>query len=160
MTWEFVNFNKLYDRTKFDCGSSELNDYLKTKISKDVERRANVPLYAINSKNEVIGFYTLSSGSVQFQNFPEKLKNKIAPYPVSIARIGRLAVDVSMKGKGLGKELLFHALDRIEDVSKSIGIRAVIVDAKDKKAEDFYLKYGFEFLQNTTSSSRSMFIIL
>jgi predicted GNAT family N-acyltransferase len=160
MTWEFVNFDKKCDRSKFDCGNADLNDYLKTKIAKDVERKANVPVYAVNTKNEVIGFYTLSSGSVQFQNFPEKLKNKIAPYPVSIARIGRLAVDTSMKGKGLGKELLFHAVSRVEVVSKSIGIRAIVVDAKNKSAESFYQKYGFDYLQNTAPSPRSMFIIL
>jgi GNAT superfamily N-acetyltransferase len=160
MEWNFVNFDKKYNRTKFDCGNSELNDYLKTRISKDVERKANVPVYAVNSADEVIGFYTLSSGSVQFENFPDNLKKKIAPYPVSIARVGRLAVDQSMQGKGLGKELLFHAIDRVEEVSKSIGIRAIVVDAKDKKAENFYQKYGFDYLQNSNSSPKAMFLIL
>jgi len=160
MEWNFVNFDKKYNRTKFDCGNSELNDYLKTRISKDVERKANVPVYAVNSADEVIGFYTLSSGSVQFENFPDNLKKKIAPYPVSIARVGRLAVDQSKQGKGLGKELLFHAIDRVEEVSKSIGIRAIVVDAKDKKAENFYQKYGFDYLQNSNTSPKAMFLIL
>ena len=160
MKWSFVNFDKKYNRTKFDCGNSELNDYLKTRISKDVERKANVPVYAVNSADEVIGFYTLSSGSVQFENFPDNLKKKIAQYPVSIARVGRLAVDQSMQGKGLGKELLFHAIDRVEVVSKSIGIRAIVVDAKDKKAENFCQKYGFDYLQNSNSSPKAMFLIL
>ena len=160
MKWSFVNFDKKYNRAKFDCGNSELNDYLKTRISKDVERKANVPVYAVNSADEVIGFYTLSSGSVQFENFPDNLKKKIAQYPVSIARVGRLAVDQSMQGKGLGKELLFHAIDRVEVVSKSIGIRAIVVDAKDKKAENFCQKYGFDYLQNSNSSPKAMFLIL
>ena len=63
---------------------------------------------------------------------------------MSVALIGRLAVDSSMKGQGLGKEFLFHAIDRAEKVGKKIGLRAVVVDAKNKSAEEFYLKYGFD----------------
>lgn len=160
MKWNFVNFDKKYNRTKFDCCNSKLNDYLKTRISKDVERKANVPVYAVNARDKVVGFYTLSSGSVQFENFSVHLKNKIAPYPVSIARVGRLAVDNTMQGQGLGKELLFHAIDRVEEVAKSIGIRAIVVDAKNQHEEKFYMKYGFDYLQNSNSSPKAMFLIL
>jgi GNAT superfamily N-acetyltransferase len=161
MSWQFVEFGKNYDRKKFDCGEAVLNDYLKTKISKDVERKANQPVLAINAQNEVMGFYTLSASSVEFANFPATLKSKIAPYPVSVALIGRLAVDSSMKGQGLGKELLFHAIDRAEEVGKKIGLRAVVVDAKNKSAEDFYLKYGFDHLITTvTTYPKKLFIII
>jgi len=161
MTWKFVDFNKAYDRLKFDCNEPALNDYLKTKISKDMERRANVPQYAINNKNEVVGYYTLSSGSVEFKNFPISLKNKIAPYPVPVALIGRVAVDNSMKGLGLGKELLIHAIDRVEQSAKTIGIRAIVVDAKNTSAENFYKKYGFEnLILASTLYPHKMFLII
>lgn len=161
MTWTFVDFNKALDRSKFDCGEPALNAYLKTMISKDVERRANVPQYAVNVNNEVVAFYTLSTGSIEFHNFPASLKNKIAPYPVSVALIGRLAVDNSMKGQGLGKELLFHAIEKVMRISKEIGIRAIVVDAKNAKAEAFYEKYGFIVLVTVTETyPRKMFLIV
>jgi GNAT superfamily N-acetyltransferase len=161
MSWKFVNFSKSFERKNFDCGEPILNDYLKTKISKDVDRKANRPVLAINNKDEVIGFYTLSATSVEFINFPANLKNKIAPYPVSVAIIGRLAVDNGAKGKGLGKELLIHAVDRVEEVGKKIGLRAVVVDAKNKSAENFYLKYGFSYLiTSNISYPRKLFIII
>jgi len=161
VSWQFFEFDKKFDRKKFDCGEAILNDYLKTKISKDVERKANQPVFAVNAQNEVVGFYTLSASSVEFANFPATLKNKIAPYPVSVALIGRLAVDNSMKGQGLGKELLFHAIDRAEEVGKKIGLRAVAVDAKNSSAEDFYLKYGFNYLITaTTTFPKKLFIII
>jgi predicted GNAT family N-acyltransferase len=161
MTWEFVDFKKAYDRSVFDCGEPALNDYLKTKISQDVERKANVPLLAINTENIVVGFYTLSSGSVEFKNFPSSLKNKISPYPVPVALIGRLAVDNSMKGLGLGKELLVHAITRVEQNAKTIGIRAIVVDAKNTSAENFYNKYGFDSLiLAKTAYPRKMFLII
>jgi predicted GNAT family N-acyltransferase len=159
MTWSFVDFDSKYDRSKFDCGEIALNDYLKKQMSQDVARKANVPLLAVNAQNEVLGYYTLSSGSVEFANFPSTLKKQIAPYPVPIARIGRLAVDNSTKGKGLGKELLFHAIDRTEEAAKLMGIRAIVVDAKNIQAENFYKKYGFEELQ-TTGSRKSLFLII
>ena len=160
MTWRFVDFEKKYDRSKFDCGEPILDNYLKIQMSPDFTRKANVPVLAVNQQDEVIGYYTLSNGSVDFVNFPASLKSKIAPYPVPIARIGRLAVDNSTKGQGLGKELLFHAIDRVEKISAEIGIRAIVVDAKNQKAEDFYLKYGFEYLQNSTNNRKSLFLII
>jgi predicted GNAT family N-acyltransferase len=160
MSWAFVNFDKKYDRSKFDCNEPTLNNYLRNQISQDVVRRANVPVLAVNSQDEVLGFYTLSSGSVEFSNFPASLKKKIAPYPVPIARIGRLAVDNSTKGQGLGKELLFHAIDRVEEVAEKIGIRAIVVDAKNQNAESFYLKYGFRYLQNSLIKKKTLFLVV
>lgn len=159
MTWSFVDFDSKYDKSKFDCGEIALNDYLKKQMSQDVARKANVPLLAINSNNEILGYYTLSSGSIDFVNFPASLKKQIAPYPVPIARIGRLAVDNSTKGQGLGKELLFHAIDRTLQIAKQIGIRAIVVDAKNANAENFYLKYGFDYLQSS-GARKSLFLII
>jgi predicted GNAT family N-acyltransferase len=160
MNWTFEDFDRKYDRSKFDCGNSVLSNYLKNQIAQDVARKANVPLVSVNSEHEVIGFYTLSSSAVSFASFPSRLKKKIAPYPVSVARIGRLAVDNSSKGFGLGRELLFHAIDRVEQISTKIGIRAIIVDAIDPNAEKFYLKYGFEYLQNSNEARKTLYLIL
>lgn len=159
MIWTFENFDKKFDRAKFDCGEPALNDYLRKQLSQDLDRKANVPTLAVNPQNRVIGYYTLSSGSVEFNSYPATLKKKIAPYPVPIARIGRLAVDNSAKGQGLGKELLFHAIDKVETLSTQIGIRAIVVDAKNLSAEEFYLKYGFEYLQ-TTGTRKTLFLVI
>jgi predicted GNAT family N-acyltransferase len=160
MNWTFVDFDKKYHRSNFDCGEPSLNNYLRAQISQDVARKANVPVLAVNTQNEVIGFYTLSSGSVEFSHFPTSLQKKIAPYPVPIARIGRLAVDNSTKGQSLGKDLLFHAIDRVEEASEKIGIRAIVVNAKNQNAENFYLKYGFQYLQNATETKKTLFLVV
>jgi GNAT superfamily N-acetyltransferase len=160
VSWVFVDFDSKYDHSKFDCGEPILNDYLRKQMSQDFKRKANVPLLAVNTSNEIIGFYTLSSCSVEFRRFPEKLKKKIAPYPVPVARIGRLAVDQSIQGKGLGKELLFHSIDRVEELSKKLGLRAIVVDAKNLAAETFYKKYGFELLHTATNGRSLLFLIV
>ncbi|MAZ46930.1 MAG: GNAT family N-acetyltransferase [Halobacteriovoraceae bacterium] len=160
MSWSIVEFDKSYNRNNFNCGEEVLDQYLKKQMSQDLKRKANVPMLAVDDINKVIGYYTLSSGHVEFQNFPVKLKSKIAPYPVPIARVGRLAVDSSMKGQGLGEELLMHAIDRAEQVSKLMGIRAVVVDAKNENAENFYKKYGFEYLQNRAGGRKTLFLVI
>jgi ribosomal protein S18 acetylase RimI-like enzyme len=160
MTWTFADFKKKYDRSKFNCGETTLDNYLKKQISQDVARKANVPVLAVNLQDKVIGFYTLSSGSVEFSHLPANLKKKITPYPVPIARIGRLAVDTSSKGQGIGKDLLFHAINRVEQISAQLGIRAIVVDAKNENAENFYLKYGFEYLQKTQGARKTLFLVI
>ena len=160
MSWSIVDFDKSYDRKNFDCGESALNNYLKNQMSQDLKRKANVPMLAVDSNDKVVGYYTLSSGHIEFLNFPSSLKSKIAPYPVPIARIGRLAVDNTMKGQGLGEELLMHAIDRAEQVSKLMGIRAVVVDAKNPRAEKFYLKYGFQYLHGHERQRKTLFIVI
>lgn len=159
MTWTIVEFDEHYDRSNFDCGVSLLNVYLKTQMSQDLNKKLSVPILAINSLKKIVGFYTLSGGSISFKEFPESHKNKVGRYPVPISRIGRLAVDLSMKGQGLGEELLMHAIDRARAVGKIQGTRAIIVDAKDANAESFYLKYGFEWLK-TDGARTSLFLIL
>ena len=169
MNWRFVDFNSIYDRTKFDCGIAVLNSYLAQQLSQDVARKANVPILALapgggpvpTAQNQIVGFYTLSMASVEFKNFPPNLKKKIAPYPVPAARIGRLAVDVSTQGKGLGETLLFHAIERVEqELAPKIGVRAIIVDAKNGTAAAFYRKYGFFEFPNQMGPQISLFLIV
>lgn len=87
MLWTFEDFSDELDISKFDCGTTILNEYLGKYLRMDIKRKAAVPTMAIDSNKTVLGFYTLSSGSVEFKNFPISKKRKIAPYPVPIARI-------------------------------------------------------------------------
>lgn len=159
MSWQYVSYDSNYIKSNFDCGVKPLSDYLQKHISQDIKRKACASTLAINSQREIIGYYTLSAGEIHFDNFPSSLKKKIAPYPVSVARIGRLAVDKSMQGKKLGADLLANALRKTEYLSLEIGIRALVVDAKDLNAEKFYLHFGFQYLQ-TNTLRKSLFLII
>ena len=64
---------------------------------------------------------------------PESRRKKLPLHPVPTVRIGRLAVDRSVRGERLGETLLFHSLRGIRDVAQRIGVHAVEVDAKDEK---------------------------
>lgn len=148
MSWSIVEFESGFDRESFDCGSSSLNDYIRKYVSQDMKRRLTRAYVALaQGGDKIVGYYTVSSAQIVCQEFPERWKKRVGVYPVPCSLVGRLAVDRSAQGQGLGETLLMHACETIEAAAKHIGIRAVIVDAENKRAEEFYTKYGFEYLQ-------------
>lgn len=75
---------------------------------------------------------------------------RLPKYPlVPVTLIGRLAVDLSYRGMGVGELLLIDALARCLSVSKQVACAAVVVEAKNETARRFYLKYGFMNLPGT-----------
>ncbi len=129
-----------HDREPFDCGEPSLNDFLKRFARQNDEKGLGRTFVAVEAGSPAIkGYYTLSNGSLKFDNVPEKLPR----YPIPVAHLGRLAVDVSARGQGLGEYLLLDALARIAAVAGQIGIYAIEVYALSEQAKNFYLKYGF-----------------
>jgi GNAT superfamily N-acetyltransferase len=91
----------------------------------------------------VLGYYTLASGALSYQNLPESSARRLPRHPVPVILLARLAVDQSVQGKGWGEGLLVDALQRGLDLADKLGIHAVEVDAIDQQAKAFYEKYGF-----------------
>lgn len=135
-----------HDRAVFDCGDAALNDFLK-KLARQQAGRDLSRCYvaAVGDETRIRGYYALSAGSIEFQNWPAGLR--LPRYPIPVARIGRLAVDIRDQGQGVGAALLRHALQTSMVLAESIGLHAVIVDAKHPQAADFYAHYGFRPLQ-------------
>lgn len=138
----------LHNRNSFDCGMQELNQFLKTCANQNQENHISKTFVAVRppKKRDILGFYTLAAGQISFDQLPDKQKHP--RYPVSIARLARLAVDLKYQGTGLGGYLLHDALQKIKAASDVVGIFAVVVDAKNKDAKSFYEHYGFMELKN------------
>ena len=154
--WQIVRLQRAHRRDTFDCGSSELNEYIR-KFARQNDQKGIGRVYVAVYPDEMIvrGYYTLSTSAVEHKTMPEAARKKLPRYPVPTALLGRLAVDESAKGLGLGRELLMDALHRILTASEEVGIHAVEVDAKNRGARAFYAKYGFEPLLD---DERHMFI--
>ena len=132
-----------HDRAAFDCDEPSLNDFLKRFARQNDEKGLGRTYVAVlPAEPKIYGYYTIASGAVRFDYMPEKLPR----YPVPVIHLGRLAVDSSAKGQGLGKILLLDALKRAESVSAQLGIYAVEVHALNEAARAFYLRYGFASL--------------
>lgn len=132
-----------HDKTGFDCGEEALNNYLQRLALQNDARRVGRTFVAVEEgQKRVLGYYTLASGRVAFAHVPDN--RKLPPHlPVPVILLGRLGVDRSTQGTGLGKTLLLHALWRAHQIGKQVGVYAVEVDAVHEKAQAFYLKYGF-----------------
>jgi GNAT superfamily N-acetyltransferase len=142
-----------HDLTDFDCGQPALNDWLKQRALKNESRFSRT--YVVCEGACVVGYFCISAGAVERQAAPGKLRRN-APDSVPVSVIGRLAVSKSHAGRGLGADLLADALRRIAVASQSIGIGAVLVQAKDEAAKRFYLRCA-EFLEYP-ADSRTLFL--
>lgn len=126
----------------FSCGKPELDEYLK-RYARGNHKKGIGKTFVLKEDNAVIGFYTISMGSIEFASIPEHIKKGLPKYPTPVAKIGRLAVDKKAKGKGIGKFLLIDAFHRIYEASRSVAAFALVVDAKDEQAKEFYTHFGF-----------------
>ena len=138
-----------HDRSRFSCGIAALDDYFQNQAGQDTRRSVTRVYIAVDDHTgAIVGFYTLSATSIAWLDIPEHLARKLPRYPIPAALIGRLAVDRRFQRRNFGKYLLFIALDRIVTLAQQIALFAVVVDAKDGAAADFYARYGFQPLSN------------
>jgi len=92
----------------------------------------------------VVGYYSLSAGSVRKEESPARVAKGLAKHPIGVILLARLAVNRNVRGAGLGKTLLADALTRALTAADAIGARAILVHAIDDEAAAFYRKFGFE----------------
>ncbi len=147
-----VGFNRklTHARLNFQCGVDALDRYLKKQAGQDIKRCISRVFIATEPDNprKVIGYYSLSSLSIELSQLPKNLSRKFPKYPVPSALIGRLAVSQAAQGKGVGKILLADAIKRTLAVSDEIAIYAIVVDAINSEAQRFYERFGFTCIGN------------
>jgi ribosomal protein S18 acetylase RimI-like enzyme len=142
--------NPTHDRTGFLCGVEALDRYLKKQAKQDIKRRISRVFVATkpDKPKVVIGYYTLSTLSIELNQLPEKLARKLPKHSVPAALIGRLAIRNYAQGQGVGKLLLADAIKRTLAVSDQIAIYTMVVDAINDNAIGFYEQFGFTRLSD------------
>jgi GNAT superfamily N-acetyltransferase len=149
--------NPNLNRSFFDCGISELNDYFKRYAKQNHKKGMAKTWIMVNSNNlEIpVGYYSLSMAEIQRDNLSDEMKKGLPRYPLPVVRIAKLAVDKNSQGQGLGELLLVDIFQRSLKIAQDIGVIGFLVDAINEKAKQFYLKYGFTPL---VDSSLSLFL--
>ncbi len=142
--WEEAAIVKEHGRAAFDCGNADLNSYLQRYARQNHESGGAKCFVALpsNEPSRILGFYTLSPASLEFARTPALAKKGLGRYDVPVFRLGRLAVDVSVQGRGLGGSLLLRAAGRCIRVAQDVGGVALLIDAKDDRAALWYEGYG------------------
>ncbi len=152
---------KTHNRKNFTCEEESLTEYIRKQVSQDIRKRLATCFVAVDSEQNIIGYYTLTSESLGRELIPEKYLKKVPQnYNAPVILLGRIARDIKTKGTGLGEHLLLDALFRSYKLSnESIGAMAVVVEPVNEKAVEFYKKYGFEQLPDSEKMFLPMKII-
>jgi GNAT superfamily N-acetyltransferase len=144
VNWAIEELGTSHNRAEFACGHDSLDIFIKQFASQNQKTGISRTFVALSPGETIVrGYYSLAAGSVEFQNLTDQQRKRLPKYPVPVAHLGRLAVDRSVQGKGLGEFLLMDALCRIARVDRDLAVHAVEVVAIDASAKRFYLKYGF-----------------
>jgi GNAT superfamily N-acetyltransferase len=152
--WKEVALAKEHDRAAFDCGDTDLNLYLQRYARQNHESGGAkcFVAVAVEAPTRVLGFYTLSPASIEYARTPALVKKGLARYDVPMFRLGRLAVDRMIQGRGLGAALLLRAGERCIRVASEVGGVALLIDAKNNSAARWYTGHGALPLLDAPSS--------
>lgn len=131
-----------YDLSSFDCGEAVLDDWLRRHALKNQSTGAARTYVVAEADGQVVGYYALATGAVNAREAPGRVRRNM-PDPVPVMVLGRLAVDRSWQGRGLGRALLQDALHRTLQAAEIAGIRAMLVHALHDQAAAFYRNAGF-----------------
>jgi predicted N-acetyltransferase YhbS len=135
--------------TDFSCGNELLDRWLVRYAGQNQRRDAARTFVATNDQR-VYGYYTLLAGQLDHHEAtPETSKGLSQHFPIPVAILARLAVDVGQQGNGIGAALLNDALVRVVRASEQVAVRAVVVHAVDENASAFYQRFGFRALSAT-----------
>lgn len=162
-----------HDRAAFSCQEQRLTDYIRSdKALRDARQKSASIYCCIDASQRVKGFYTLSSSGVSRDAIARALygpqwkdksrdRHKVFerfPYPtIGVVILGRIAIDVSLKGSGFGEILIGHALNTAVEGSRKVAAQAVYLDAKNERVAAIYRNLGFQSLPD---NPLAMFILM
>jgi len=146
-----------HDRSLFRCGEEALDRYFQTQVTQDVRRHiANCFVAVESATSHVAAYYTMSAASIPLVDLPPEETRRLPRYPtVPAVRIGWLAVDQKLHGRGLGAALLADAASRA--LRADAAAFTLLVDATNDSAIAFYQRFGFRTL---ASQPRTLFLPL
>jgi GNAT superfamily N-acetyltransferase len=150
LDWREEAITRHHNRRSFDCGVPALNEYLDRYARQNHESGGAKTFVAAppTTPARVLGYYSISPGSIEFDRVPERLARNLGRYDIPVFRLGRLAVDRSVQSQGLGGDLLLAAGERALSVAAEVGGVALAIDAKDERAARWYERFGALALLN------------
>jgi len=142
--WHEEPIAKHHRRDVFDCGDAALNEFLHRYARQTHEHGGAKTFVAVpdDQPTHILGFYTLSPAAVEFARTPEVIRRGLGRYDVPAFRLGRLAVERTVQGQGLGGQLLLAAGRRCLRAAQEVGGVALLIDAKNEAVAGWYASFG------------------
>lgn len=139
---EIEPLGKGHDRSLFDSGEPTLDHWLQ-RFAWENHAAGFARVYVTCRDHRVVGYYSIGAFSILRDDATERTA-KGAPNQIPALLLGRLAVDRRDQGHGIGAALLRHAMVMAIAASEQHAVRALVINALDAPARDFYRRYGFE----------------
>jgi len=135
--------SKHHNRKLFDCGDEEVTRFLSEQALQDHEKDLSRTMVLIDEgdPSRVIGYHTLVLMQVKQDEIPKDKPRIKRPLPVIL--LGQLGVDHDFQGSGLGEMLLMDAQARVDEISRRVGIRAMMLDARNERLARWYEEHDF-----------------
>jgi GNAT superfamily N-acetyltransferase len=131
-----------HDVSQFSCGKPTLDHWLKTRALSNQEKGFTAVL-VVHEQGRVVGYYGLAPTAVAPNILSRSIRTGQPPDPVPCLLLGQLATDLGWAGRGIGTGLLKHALQRCVTAASLVGGRALMVNAVDVEAAEFWRRRGF-----------------
>ena len=125
----------------FDSGNEVLDAWLR-RHALAAQRMDSARTFVVTRSGRVVGYFSLTMGSVLRAEAPAKLVRGMPAYPVGMVLLARLAVDQSQQGRGVGA-MLAEALRKAVAAGEVAAASLIVVDAVDEDAATFYQRHGF-----------------
>ncbi len=127
----------------FDCGKPALNEWLiRHALNNQASGTSRTWVVFEAGSRDVVAFYASAIASILRSSTPKGMRRN-QPEEMPAILLARMAVDSRHKGRGLGAALLKHFTLKALEVAQSVGVRVLLIHAKDDEAKTFYSHYGY-----------------
>ncbi len=138
-----------HDLSQFVSGNEPLDRWLQRDARRahgaDISRTT---VWTAANDRTVVAYQAIAPTQIARIDLPSRsLSGGYSQVPGYL--IGRLALDKSLHGQGLGTQLLLDALERIVEASERAGGRIIAVDAIDDAAHRFYRHHDFHAIEKS-----------
>jgi GNAT superfamily N-acetyltransferase len=134
--------NESHQIESFHSGVATLDDWLKRRARTN-QANGSSRTFVLCDGAYVVGYYALASGAISAKSAVGSFRRNM-PEPIPVVVLGRLAVDQTYQGRGLGRAMFRDCAQRVSNAADIIGVRGIIVHALSEEAKAFYLKLGFD----------------
>jgi ribosomal protein S18 acetylase RimI-like enzyme len=131
-----------HDLSTFASGNDGLDGWLH-RHAVAAQRMDSARTFVLVRSGRVVGYFSLTMGSVLRADAPARLVRGLPAYPVGMVLLARLAIDQRGQGQGLGSLLLTEALRKAVTAGEAAAARLLVVDAIDDAAVAFSRRHGF-----------------
>ena len=141
---------KNHNRDDFSCGVPVLDTYLKKYASQNYRAGDSTTHVLVDTENpkKILGYITLSTASLNLEQVSIEDLRKFRRTPIAAIRVCRLAVSQSNQNQKFGSALLGYAVRKTLALRDTVGVRVLVVDAKDEQVSLFYQRFGFKATEN------------